>query len=107
MYRDQQRWDDLGSCLRLAAWIECRLGNTEPSAVLLGASLRWTDHLDFQDSLLLPEVAVIGDNLEAGLGAETFREATARGASMDFDELATLLETNSDRALTGSAAPRH
>ena len=87
MYRDQQRWEDLGNCLRIAAAIELKRGFPERSAVLLGASLRWTDRLDFHDNLLLPELAGLGDTLNARLGAKAFADTTDRGAGMNQDDL--------------------
>jgi tetratricopeptide (TPR) repeat protein len=54
MMREQQRWEDLGVCLRLAAGVELKRGSPERSAVLRGASLRWSGYVDFHSELLLP-----------------------------------------------------
>ena len=87
MLRDQQRWDDLGARLRVAAAAEFRLGFPERSAILLGAAERWTDHIDVEDALLLPELAELRDQLNARLGPEAFDRAYEQGASSSADEL--------------------
>jgi predicted ATPase/DNA-binding SARP family transcriptional activator len=92
MLREQQRWEDLGACLRLAAGIELKRASPAAAAVLLGASLRWTDRLDFQDELLLPELAGLEDQLEAALGRSAFADARGRGAAMDLDAIASFVE---------------
>ena len=92
MLREQQRWDDVGRRLYVAAAVELKDGFPERSAVLLGAALRWTDHLDYQDEMLLPELADLGDRLSASLGVQTFARASERGAEMALDSVARLLE---------------
>jgi hypothetical protein len=94
MMREQQRWEDLGSSLRLAAGVELKQGSPERSAVLLGASLRWTDHLDFHDELLLPELAELEQQLNAALGETAFADLTERGAGMSLDSIASLFVTS-------------
>jgi predicted ATPase/DNA-binding SARP family transcriptional activator len=91
MLREQQRWEDLGACLRLAAAVELKHGSPERSAVLLAASLRWTDHLDFQDELLLPELAELGELLNARLGEGTFAAQSERGAEMSLEGVASFI----------------
>ena len=91
MLRDQQRWEDLARRLHVAAAVALKDGAPETSAVLVGAALRWTDHMDFQDELLLPELADLSDSLNARLGAEAFARATERGGAMDLDDVAGLL----------------
>jgi predicted ATPase/DNA-binding SARP family transcriptional activator len=91
MLREQQRWEDLGACLRLAAAVELRRGSPERSAVLLAASLRWTDHLDFQDELLLPELAELGELLNARLGEGAFAAMSERGAEMSLEGVASFI----------------
>jgi predicted ATPase len=98
MLREQQRWEDLGACLRLAAGVELKRASPATAAVLLGASLRWTDRLDFQDELLLPELAGLEDQLEAALGQSAFADARGRGAAMDLDAVASFVEQAADRA---------
>ena len=68
------------------------------AAVLLGASLRWTDRLDFQDELLLPELAGLEARLKAALGQSTFADALGRGAAMDLDGVASFAEEAAHRA---------
>lgn len=94
MYRDQQRWHDLGSLLWISAGIEFKRGLAEHSAVLLGASQRWAHQLDFQDELLLPELAELGDALTRSLGVDSLADATARGAAMELDEVASFLASS-------------
>jgi predicted ATPase len=91
MLRDQQRWDDLGARLRVAAAAEFRLGLAERSAVLLGAAERWTDHIDVEDALLLPELAELRDRLNASLGPEEFDRAYEHGAALSADDLVRLV----------------
>jgi hypothetical protein len=98
MLREQQRWEDLGSHLRLAAGVELKRASPATAAVLLGASLRWTARLDFQDELLLPELAGIEDQLEAALGHSTFDDALGRGAAMDLDAVAGFVRQAANKA---------
>jgi predicted ATPase len=91
MLRDQQRWDDLGARLRIAAAAELRLGFPQRSAVLLGAAERWTDHIDVEDALLLPELAELRDRLSARLGPEAFDQAYGRGAALSADDVVGLV----------------
>jgi hypothetical protein len=91
MLREQRRWDDLGSCLRLAAGVEFKQGSPERAGVLIGASRRWSDHLDFQDELLLPEFDDLEGQLGAVLGATAFAELSAEGAQMSLDDVASFL----------------
>ena len=91
MLRDQGRWDDVGSALRLAAGVEWKRGNAERAAVLLGASRRWTDHLDFQDELLLPELGDLDRQLGDRLGDQAFAERVGEGADLSIDRVASLL----------------
>lgn len=93
MLRDQQRWSDLGSCLRLAAAAELKDGQVERSAELLGAASRLTEQNDFQDELLLPELGHLRDELLARLGTGAFAQASERGAAMSLDGIAALLVT--------------
>ena len=67
----------------VAAAVELKDGFPERSAVLLGAALRWTDHMDYQDEML-PELA-------------------ERGAEMALDNVARLLEGRS--TLRSQSAP--
>ena len=53
----------------------------------LGAAERWTDHIDVEDALLLPELAELRDQLNARLGPEAFDRAYEQGASSSADEL--------------------
>jgi hypothetical protein len=87
MLREQQRWDDLGARLRIAAAAELRLGFPERSAVLLGAAERWTDHIDVEDALLLPELAALRDRLTARLGPQEFDHAYKQGAGLSADDI--------------------
>ena len=91
MLRQQQRWDDLGGCLRLAAATELKQGSPERSAVLLGAAERWTDHVDVEDELLLPGLGDLRDRLIAHLGAHAFAQAHEHGTTLDLDRIAVLL----------------
>ncbi len=97
MYRDQQRWADLGGLLWVAAEIEFKRGSAERSAVLIGASQRWTYQLDFQDELLLPELAKLRDGLTASLGSDAFAGAAQRGATMELAEVAGFLAVDEAR----------
>jgi hypothetical protein len=91
MYRDQQRWADLGDLLWVAAEIESKRGAAERSAVLMGASQRWTYQLDFQNELLLPDLANLRDRLTASLGFDAFADAAQRGATMELADVAGFL----------------
>jgi hypothetical protein len=91
MLREQQRWGDLGNCLRVAAAMEFKRGCPERSAALLGAVLRLPDERDVQDELLLPELARLRADLNARLGARAFADASWRGAEMSLDDVAGLL----------------
>jgi hypothetical protein len=91
MLREQRRWDDLGSCLRLAAGIEFKRGDPVRSAVLLGASRRWTTHLDFQDELLLPELSDLDEQLVARLGDVKLADLGRQGSQMTVDAIAGFL----------------
>ncbi len=93
MLREQQRSEDVGRRLHVAAAVELKRGSPERSAVLLGAALRWTEHLDFQDELLLPELADLRDRLNARLGSGAFAHACERGAEMSLDGVARFLAT--------------
>jgi predicted ATPase len=91
MLRDQQRWSDIGNGLRLAAAVELGRGCPERSALLLGAARRRSDQMDFQEQMLLPEVAQLAERLSAELGPEAFARASARGAALELDALTGLL----------------
>jgi hypothetical protein len=91
MLRDQQRWSDIGNGLRLAAAVELARGCPERSALLLGAARRRSDQMDFQEQMLLPEVAQLAERLSAELGPEAFARASARGAALELDTLTGLL----------------
>jgi hypothetical protein len=47
--------------------------------------------LDFQDELLLPNLANLGERLRASLDAAPFAEAVARGERLSLDEATALL----------------
>jgi hypothetical protein len=94
MMREQQRWEDLGVCLRLAAGVELKRGSPERSAVLRGASLRWSGYVDFHSELLLPELAELEQQLNAALGQAAFGDLTERGAGMSLDSIASLFVTS-------------
>jgi predicted ATPase/DNA-binding SARP family transcriptional activator len=102
MLRDQQRWTDLGNSLRLAAGVELRRGFSERSALLLGAATRRSDEMDFQEKMLLPELAGLADRLSEELGSEAFMGAVERGAALDLDAVAALLASG-DVSLQPSA----
>ena len=91
MLRQQQRWDDLGGALRLAAATELKQGSHKRSAVLLGAAERWTDHVDVEDELLLPGLGDLKKRLIAHLGAHAFAQAHEHGTTLDLDRIAVLL----------------
>jgi hypothetical protein len=94
MMREQQRWEDLGVCLRLAAGVELKRGSPERSAVLCGASLRWSGYVDFHSELLLPELAELEQQLNAALGQAAFADLTERGAGVSLDSIASLFVTS-------------
>jgi predicted ATPase len=91
MLREQERWSDLGTRLYLVAAIEFERRETGRAALLLGAALRLMRRLDFQDELLLPNLANLGERLSASLGAAPFAEAVARGERLSLDEATALL----------------
>lgn len=91
MLRDQERWADLGGRLRVAAAIELKRDHPERSAVLLGAAMRWTDHPDFQDELLLRELPDKA-RLSARLEKKAMARAFERGAGLSPDEIIRMLE---------------
>ena len=94
----QERWEDAARRLHVAAAVELKRGFPERSAVLLGAALRWTDHLDFQDELLLPEVSELRAKVDAQLGSEEIARALRRGAAMSLDGVAEFLASSDDGA---------
>jgi hypothetical protein len=77
--------------LYLAAAIEFERRETGRAAVLLGAALRLMRRLDFQDELLLPNLANLGERLRASLGMAPFAEAVARGERLSLDDSTALL----------------
>jgi predicted ATPase len=91
MLREQERWEDVGRRLHLAAAVELRLGDPERSAILLGAALRFADQLDFQDELLLPELSEMRSETNDCLATEPLARAFHRGSEMSLDEVATVL----------------
>ena len=93
MLREQQRWEDLGRRLHVAAAVEFRRGRSERSAVLLGAALRRADRMEFFEELVLPELADLRERVTAQLGADSFERAFRRGAGLSLDDVATLLES--------------
>jgi predicted ATPase/DNA-binding SARP family transcriptional activator len=92
MLAEQQRWEDLGRRLRIAAAVELRLGSPDRSAILLGAAEHREDRIDVDDEMLLPELAQLRDRLIAQLGARAFTHASARGAAMSIDGIMRLLD---------------
>ena len=93
MLREQQRWEDLGRRLHVAAGVEFRRGLPERSAVLLGAGLRRAQRMEFFEQLVLPELADLRERVTAQLGADSFERAFQRGARLSLDDVATLLES--------------
>jgi predicted ATPase/DNA-binding SARP family transcriptional activator len=91
MLREQERWEDVGRRLHVAAAVEMKLGHPERSALLLAAALRLADHLDFQDELLLPELSGLRDTISARLDTEALARAFHRGAEMSLDEVVKFL----------------
>jgi predicted ATPase/DNA-binding SARP family transcriptional activator len=91
MLREQQRWEDLGRRLHVAAAVELRRGFSERSAVLLGAALRRVDRMEFFDELVLPELAHLNERLSAQLGGDSAERAFRRGAGLSLDDIAALL----------------
>jgi hypothetical protein len=91
MLREQQRWEDLGRRLHVAAGVESQRGFSERSAVLLGAAYRRADRMEFFEELVLPELAELRGRLTAELGADSFEHAFQRGATLSLDEVAELL----------------
>jgi predicted ATPase/DNA-binding SARP family transcriptional activator len=91
MLREQERWEDVGRRLHVAAAVELKLGHPEGSALLLGAALRLADHLDFQDELLLPELSELRHAVKARLDTEALAHAFRRGAEMSLDEVVKFL----------------
>jgi hypothetical protein len=92
MLAEQQRWEDLGRRLRLAAAVELKLGSPERSAILLGAAERREDHIDVDDEMLVPELHQLRDRLVAELGASAFAHASERGAGLSLDGIMRLLD---------------
>jgi predicted ATPase len=92
MLREQQRWEDLGRRLHVAAGVESRRGLSERSAVLLGAAHRRADRMEFFEELVLPELAELRERLSAQMGADSFERAFQRGAALSLDDIAILLE---------------
>jgi hypothetical protein len=93
MLREQQRWDDLGGRLYVAAALELRRGLPERSSVLLGAASRHVDHVEFFDELVLPELADLRQRLTIQLGTDSFDRAYRHGAALSLDDVAGLLES--------------
>jgi hypothetical protein len=93
MLREQQRWPDLGGRLLVAAAVALEQGDPERSAMLLGASRRWADQLDFQDELLLPQVARLPEGLDDRIGTEAFEHACELGSAMSLDAATALVGT--------------
>jgi predicted ATPase/DNA-binding SARP family transcriptional activator len=91
MMCEQGRWQDVGRSLRLAAGMELKRDAPDRSAVLLGASRRWTSCLDFQDELLLPELADLDELLAARLGEGLLAELGRQGSEMTVDGIASFL----------------
>jgi hypothetical protein len=93
MLREQQRWEDLGRRLHVAAGVESRRGLSERSAVLLGAAHRRADRMEFFEEQVLPELAELRGRLTAELGADSFERAFHRGAALSLDDIAELLRS--------------
>ncbi len=91
MLREQQRWDDLGGRVRIAAGAELRRGFPERSAILLGAAEHWTDHIDVEDVMLVPELAGLRDQLSARLGAHAVDQAYEHGATLSVGDVVSLI----------------
>jgi predicted ATPase/DNA-binding SARP family transcriptional activator len=91
MFCAQERWEDAGRRLHVAAAVESKIGFAERAALLMGAGLRWADRLDFQDELLLPEVSELRTTIDARLGTEALALAFHRGAAMALDEVVKYL----------------
>ncbi len=91
MLREQQRFDDIGTCLYVAAAVELGRGFPEQSALFLGAARRLKTRLEFQFELLLPEIAELGDRLLELLGERRFAETLDGGSAMSLDELVDLI----------------
>jgi hypothetical protein len=93
MLREQQRWEDLGRRLHVAAGVESRRGFSERSAVLLGAAYLRADRMEFFEELVLPELAELRERVTAQLGADSFERAFQHGAALSLDDIAGLLES--------------
>jgi hypothetical protein len=91
MLIEQERWGDVGRRLHIAAEVELKLGRPERSAQLLGAALCLADQLDFQDELLLPELADPRSKLGERLTTEALAEAFELGAQMSLEGVASFL----------------
>ena len=91
MLGEQQRWEDFGRRLWVAALVELRRSFPERAAVFLGAALRRASDLEFFDELLLPELAKLPERLRATLGATAYEEAAARGATLGLDDVMAAL----------------
>ena len=105
MLREQERWADLGTRLYLAAAIECERREPGRAALLLGAARRLMRHLDFQDELLLPGLAELGERLRASLGAAAFAEAVGRGQRLGLDDATALLSVTTGVGLPVGLEP--
>ena len=91
MLGEQQRWEDFGRRLWVAALVELRRSFPERAAVFLGAALRRASDLEFFDEGLLPELATLPERLRATLGATAYEEAAARGAALGIDDVMAAL----------------
>ena len=100
LLREQQRWEDLGRRLHVAAGVEFRRGLWERSAVLLGAAARRADRMEFFEELVLPDLADLRERLTAQLDADAFERAYRRGAGLSLDDVARLLEPAAPASLT-------
>jgi hypothetical protein len=62
-------------------------------------------HLDFQDELLLPGLAELGERLRASLGAAAFAEAVGRGQRLGLDDATALLSVTTGVGLPVGLEP--